>query len=285
MSLLAIARKLWRYKLVTLPVLGLILIGTYYAVAVKPPVYETSSTFILVNPPAPPTPDEIARNPRIGRGTDNPYTRYSDQSVVVQLLSSRVSSAAARRELVKRGADPNYVAAPSVEFGFTAPLVQITGTGPTPAAAIKTAEVVGRALTSELDGMQQARGVAPKYRIDAQRVVAPHDATLKASGQLRSLVAVFALGGVLLFIVVSVADAVTTLRRERSGRGVRSALPDGDEFGSVRHRPTETTADIDLENWPELRADSDSGAGIIDLFPDPGPAEASVARSARRTRE
>jgi hypothetical protein len=283
--LLAIARKLWRYKLFTLPVLGFILVGTYYAVAVKQPVYETSSTFILVNPPAPPTPEEIARDPKLGRGSDNPYTRYSDQSVVVQLLSSRTGSEAARRELVKRGADPNYTVAPSVEFGFTAPLTQITGTGPTPAAAIKTAEVVGQALTSELDRMQQARGVAPKYRIDAQQVVAPHDATLKPAGQLRSLVAVFALGGVLLFLVVSVADAVTTLRRERSGRGVRSSLPDGDEFGSVRHRPTGTTADIDLENWPELRADSDSRAGIVELFPDPGTAEAPVARSARRTRE
>jgi hypothetical protein len=250
-------------------------------VAVKKPVYEASSTYILVNPPPPPTDADIARDPALGRiGADNPYTRFSDQSVVVQLLTSRLSSDLARGALAKRGADPKYVVEPSAEFGFTAPLVQITGTGPTPAAAIRTAEVVGRAVTGELDGMQQGRGVAPKYRIDAQQVVAPRNAKLKASGTLRSLVAVFALGAILLFLVVSVADALTTLRMERSGRGVRSGLADEQDFASVPGEPT----DIDLENWPELTPDSDEGGGIIDLFPD-STREASGSRraSARST--
>lgn len=277
MTLLAIARKVWRYKLATLPVLGFVLIGAVYVVAVKEPVYEASSTYILVNPPSPPTEDEIARDPKLGRGSDNPYTRYSDQSVVVQVLTSRLSSDVARRELAKRGADPKYVVKPSVEFGFTAPLVQITGTGSTPAAAVRAAEVVGRAVTSELDGMQQARGVVPKYRIDAQQVVVPRDAKLKASGQLRSLVAVFALGGILLFIVVSVADALTTLRAERSWRGGRSRLADEGEFASVSSESTRDSGDIGLENWPELSRDSDPGDGIIDLFPD-STREATASR-------
>lgn len=286
MSLLAIARKVWRYKLATLPVVGFVLVGMYYVVAVKQPVYEATGTSILINPPPPPTADEIARDPKLARvGTDNPYARYSDQSVVVQLLSSRLSSDTARRELAKRGADPTYAVEPSSEFGFTAPLVQITGTGATPAAAIRTARVVGRAVASELDGMQKARGVAPKYRIDTQQVVVPHDAKLKASGQLRSLVAVFALGGVLLFIVVSVADALTTVRMERSGRGLRSRLADENDFGPVAREPGDDPADIDLQNWPELRVDPEPGAGIIDLFPDPGPAGGPVAPSARRARE
>jgi hypothetical protein len=58
--------------------------------------------------------------------------------------------------------------------------------------------------------------VAPKYRIVTQQVVAPHDATLKASGKLRALVAVLVVGAVLLFLAVSVADAVSALRKERS---------------------------------------------------------------------
>jgi hypothetical protein len=282
MTLLAIARKVWRYKLATLPVLGLVLLGTFYVIAVKDPAYEASSTYILVNPPLPPTENEIARDPRLGRGTDNPYTRYSDQSVVVQLLTSRLSGDVARRELAERGADPAYVVEPSADFGFTAPLVQITGTGSTPAAAVRTAKVVGRAITRELDAMQQARGVVPKYRIDAQEVVAPRNAKLKASGQLRSLVAVFALGGILLFIVVSVADALTTLRAERSGRGARSRLADEGRFASVSGESTEDPADLDLENWPELSPDSDSSDGIIDLFPDAtGQPDASRRLGAR----
>ena len=45
MDLLSIARKIWRYKLATLPVLLLILCGAIYVVALKEPVYEASSSF------------------------------------------------------------------------------------------------------------------------------------------------------------------------------------------------------------------------------------------------
>jgi hypothetical protein len=66
--------------------------------------------------------------------------------------------------------------------------------------------------------MQQAQRVDPRYRIVTQPVVAAHDAQLKASGKLRSLVAVLALGTVMLFVAVSIADAVTTLRADRGKR-------------------------------------------------------------------
>ena len=47
------------------------------------------------------------------------------------------------------------------------------------------------------------------------QVEVPDGARLKASGQLRMLVGVLGLGTVLLFIVVSVTDALEGLRRER----------------------------------------------------------------------
>jgi hypothetical protein len=225
MSLLLIARKVWRYKLATLPILALIVVGAFYAIAVKTSVYEAASTYILVNPPPPPTDTEIAHDPSLGRlDSDNPYTRFSDQTVLVQVLSSRLTSEEGRAALAKRGADPSYTAAPSAEFGSSAPILQITGTGPTPAAAVKTAELVGTALTEELTRMQKVRGVSEKYRIKAQEVVAPHGATLKASGKLRMLVAVFGLGVVLMFLVVSVADALSTIRAERA-----QGLPSDDD--------------------------------------------------------
>jgi capsular polysaccharide biosynthesis protein len=266
MSLLLIARKVWRYKLATLPILGLVLTGAFYVVAIKEPVYEASSTYILVNPPEPPTEEEIARDPRLGRiGTDNPCTRYSDQSVVVQVLASRLSSDPARRDLAKRGADPQYIVEPSAEFGFTAPIVQITGTGPSPAAAVRTANVVGLAVTRELDRMQQARGVAEKYRIDTQQVVAPHDAKLKPSGQLRSLVAVFALGAILLFVVVSVADALIAIRRERAQR-VSNGM--GGEFAVGAPL---FPLDRDAAEQALARASSDESSSRPEAWPSPGP--------------
>jgi hypothetical protein len=274
MSLLLIARKIWQYKFATLPMIGFVLIGAFYVMAVKEPVYEVSSTYILVNPPEPPTEDQIARSPKLAIGSDNPYTRYSDQSVMVQVLASRLSSEAAKRELVNRGADPNYKAEPSAEFGFTAPLVQVTGTGSTPAAATRTAEVVGNAFTRELARMQQARGVAPKYRIDAQQVVAPHGAKLKASGQLRSLVAVFALGVILLFLVVSVLDALSAIRggRSRIDDGMEEEIPDGDTLESLTRldldggehalaRDSQDDLPSEADDWSSFGSDKDPAAG------------------------
>jgi hypothetical protein len=232
MTLLLIFRKIWRYKLATIPIFALVLAGSFYVIAVTAPTYETSATYILVNPPPLPTEAEIARNPELGRiNGDNPYARFSDTSVLVQILASRMNSDDKRLALEKQGADINYQVAPSVEFGFSAPLVQVTGTGTTAEAAVKTATVVGQALTQELDQMQSIRKVDKTYRIKAEAVVAVGEAKLKPSGKLRSLVAVMVLGTIMLFIAISVLDAISALRSEWAQRG-----------GNIEHRPGATPA-------------------------------------------
>jgi hypothetical protein len=216
MDLLMIVRKIWRYRLVTLPVIVLTLAGGAYAYVAKESVYEARASYVLINPPDPPTAEEIARRPELRRiNVDNPYTRFTDQSVVVQVLASLATNESARQALAKAGADDRYRVEPGAEFGYTTPIVEVTGVGSSPEAAIRTAEVVGSAVTKELNRMQEARGIDPGYRIKSQLVDAPDDAELKASGQVRVLVGVLVLGAVLLFVVVSVGDALTTLRTER----------------------------------------------------------------------
>jgi len=216
MDLLLIARKVFRHKLITLPILALTLCGAVYVLAVKDPVYEASSSYVLINPPAPPTAEQVARNPALGRiRSDNPYTRFSDQGVVIDVLTRSLGSEMARRTLVKAGADPRYTVASGAGFGSSSPIVQVTGIGPSPAAAIRTANVVGHAVTGELDRMQRAKNVDSAYRISALQVEVPDDARLRASGQLRMLVGVLALGGILLFVALSITDALDNLLRER----------------------------------------------------------------------
>jgi hypothetical protein len=249
MDLLSIARKLWRYRLLTLPVLALTFCGAVYVVAVKDPVYEASSSYILINPPPPPTEEEIARDPALSSvDADNPFTRFADQSVVVEVLASTLSTESARRALVDAGADSRYTVARASQFGYSSPIVQITGTGESPEAAVRTAELVGEAVTSELNRMQVARGVDSQYRIETQQVDAPDDAELRASGKLRSLVGVLALGTVLLFVLVSVADALATLRMERSERGARPWRAGEDELGVVPGEEAEVLTYSDTEH-------------------------------------
>ena len=99
--------------------------------------------------------EEIAADPKLGRiSPDNPFTRFTDQSVVVNLLASSLSNESARRALVQQGADPRYTVAPTGTFGYSSLIMEATGVGPTPETAIETARLVGAALTTELDRMQ-----------------------------------------------------------------------------------------------------------------------------------
>ena len=215
-DLLAVARRFWRYKLLTLPVVVLTLVAAAYVVAVQPPVYQAQASFVLINPPAPPTAEDIAREPRLGKiKTDNPYTRSGDQSVIMQVLSSTIDGDAARRALVKAGADLRYTVMPAMEFGFATPTLQVTALGATPESAVQTAKIVSQAIARELDRMQEAQGVDEDYRIKPLPVRIADRAQLQASGKLRTLVGVLAFGAILLFIVVSVTDALENLRRER----------------------------------------------------------------------
>jgi hypothetical protein len=134
-----------------------------------------------------------------------------------------VNSDTARSELIKAGADPRYTVAAATRFGTTSPIVQITGTGATPQAAIGTAKVVGHAVVGELNRMQEEQKVDPGYRITTLQIEFPDGPHLQASGQLRMLVAVLVLGTIVLFIVVSITDAFESLRRERAeARGERA---------------------------------------------------------------
>jgi hypothetical protein len=255
MSVLLIITKIWRYKLVTFPLIACILAGAFYVVAVTAPTYESSAAYILVNPPPAPTDAEITRDPSLGRiHDDNPYARFSDQSVLVQILARRLNSDDDRLSLVKQGADANYTAKPSVEFGLSSPILQIVGTGTTAAAAVTTTNLVGRALTEKLDQMQRVRGVDKRYRIAVEAIVGAHDAKLKPSGKARSLVAVLVLGTILLFIAISTLDAVGVLRaRWVRGPAADEAEADGDSVGrpvTLHRRPELSDADPDTSPWP-----------------------------------
>jgi hypothetical protein len=178
-----------------------------------------------------------------------------------------MSAESVRNTLVRAGADPRYTLKSATEFGASVPIIQVKALASTPQRAMRSAEVVARAVVAELDRMQKAHDVDPGYRITAMQVEIPDGARLKASGQLRMLVGVLGLGTVLLFIVVSVTDALEGLRRERWAEhvAVRESLdeiwsdepyaPESNGNGaSVNGRHARHPEDHDEEPWaPPLR--------------------------------
>jgi capsular polysaccharide biosynthesis protein len=221
MDLLLIVTRIWRHKFITVPVIVLTIVGAAYAVAVKQPVYQVSASYLLVNPPAPPTVQQIAADPALGRvRAENPYTRFGNQPVMIDVLSRTLSSPTARQRLLNKGADPRYAVEAAMSLGFETPIVQITASGPTPEIATRTANIVSNAVVAELDRLQSKEQVDPRYRITAQQLQSPVAPQPQASGQVRVLVAVLAVGMILLFSAISVADALAAIRRERSARDV-----------------------------------------------------------------
>jgi hypothetical protein len=195
MDLRLIARKIWRHKLITVPVLLMALAGAAYAITVKQSLYEASSTYLMVSPPAAPTAEQIARHPELAKvKADNPYTHFADQSVVIEVLKARMSAESVRGMLARAGADPRYRLRSATEFGVSARMFQVKALASTPEGAMRSAEVVGHAVVGELDRMQEARDVDRAYRIKAVQVEVPDGARRKASGPLRMLVGVLGLG-------------------------------------------------------------------------------------------
>jgi hypothetical protein len=193
MDLRRIAREIWRHKFITVAVILLALAGAGYAITVRQSLYEASSSYLLVSPPAAPTAEQIARDPELGKvKADNPYTRF-DQSVVINVLKRTTSTESVRNTLVKAGADPRYTLKSATEFGISAPIIQVQALASTPEGARRSAQVVGHAVVGELDRMQKAHDVDPAYRIRAMQVEVSDGARRKASGPLRMLVGVLGL--------------------------------------------------------------------------------------------
>jgi len=216
MDLFAVWRTLTRHKLIVVPLVLLIGYGCFYVIHERPSVYEADASLLLVIPRRAPSPDEIARDPTLqGANYDNPYTRIYDPGVVVNIVSSMLDTAEARAALVRSGGDPRFTVGQTARYGFTSPVADIKGVGPTPEIAMTTAALVAAAFREQLIEIQAVEGVDARFFIDVRTVEPPDDARLRASDKLRALVGVVGLGAFALFVLVSIAEAAANARAER----------------------------------------------------------------------
>lgn len=185
MDLLSIFKAVWRHKLLTVPIILLTLFGAFYTIGLATPTYQLDVDFALVAPPSQATSEAVAADPALAHiSPNNPFNRFTDQSVVVDILASTVSADPIHAQLVAKGANPKYSATPSTKFGSPTPIADVKGVGSSPAAATKTANLVSQALTQQLYAMQQAQGVNPYYMFKVIQL--DHNkAVLQVSSKLR----------------------------------------------------------------------------------------------------
>lgn len=227
MDLLALVDTLRRHRLIVLFVVLVAAGGNAYVAFGIPPQYESQAQFVLIAPPAPPSDAAIEREPELAKiNTNNPYLRLPNPVVVVEVLAQRVAGDAIRRELIAQGADRNYTISSTNAIG-SGLVISIVGTGGSAEAAGRTLELVATRMQAELRAMQKVDGADDRYLFQALPINPPTDPIRKVTGTFRSLIAVSAACVVLLFGLVSVADAIGPWRaRRRTAEGFagRSAM-------------------------------------------------------------
>jgi capsular polysaccharide biosynthesis protein len=216
MDLLTLLRTLRRYKLATIPIVILTGVAAGYLLFLAPSTYQTKSTVIMVSPSATtPTTADIVTNPALAKvHANNPYTRNYDPVVVANVVLERLTSDQVKTDLIAEGSGTGYQVTLSAPFGYSTPILEIDGAGSSPAAALKSVTVVDDAVATQLLAMQT--GVDPQYQVTSQIVTPPSTPVIKVSAKLRGTIAVCVLGLIALFVAISIGQAMTKKREERS---------------------------------------------------------------------
>jgi hypothetical protein len=249
-DLLNVLRTLRRFKWTTITVAGLTLGAIAILVFAVPKVYQVDAAYVLVNPSVP-SDAELARRPDLAaENRDNPYLRFTSQSMVGQVLATRMSSDDVRRDMLGQGISDDYVVSPSNDYGGAGQIVTVSGVGPSPEAASHATEVIVGRMVSELRGMQKVYGAVDRYLITLIPVQAPGEAKRVVSGQLRSVIAVGGVGLIILFAAISVRQAMDSRPKDPAERGAAPPKPG----------PTDSAAAVPL---PEVAAPVIHGAQTI----------------------
>jgi hypothetical protein len=141
------------------------------------------------------------------------FSRFEDQSIIADSIVSRMSSTTTQQTLVNQGADKRFTVSPVTLYDSPEPMVEVTGTGSSPAESLKTGNLVSTALEHSLYTLQRAQGTDPAYMFSALQV-ASSPPQIKVSGKLRSILGVLGVGAIFVFIVASVGDAIDKKRAE-----------------------------------------------------------------------
>jgi len=233
MDPIAVLKTLWHHRFISLPILILTIAAAVYVFQFAPRSYESSTTYALINPDIP-TQKEIENNPALEQlNKKNPYLRSSDPSLIVQVLLTRLNDSSTADRLKEQGLSSDYTVSRGVG-GVNGFLVDITGTAETPEASFAITRALGEMLEKDLYSAQKINGADDTYLFTSIVVASPDSATEQFSSRLRSVIAIFLAGVVLMFGSVSIARSVSVSRHRRTSQG--GDLPEAGRKRRVRKR-------------------------------------------------
>lgn len=233
MDLLTLLRITVRNWFATVPALLLTVLVLLVVVVRTDPTYEATGAVALLSPPEPPEltgPDPQA-DPESAIG-QNPFVRYGDLSVVADIVARIVAGQPEQKALEAEGVTGSEVVANRFQRG---PVIEVTGEGPTPEAAIRSTELTLLRVETVLAELQQGQGADPEYFITTAPLEPPSEATALYGARARVALGAAGVGVLVTLAAGVVAEALrrryrrTAAERPVAGRAAKTpaAIPPG----------------------------------------------------------
>jgi hypothetical protein len=229
MDVVSVLRLLTRHWRVTVPaaLLTVLLIGA--AFRSSSPTYEATGSIVLLPPPEAPDvqpSSQPAPPPTVGQ---NPFARYGDLSVVADILARVLDSDSRQAEFESQGVTGYDVVVNRFQRG---PVIDVTGLGPNPEAAIRSTGIVLKEVNAALSDLQEAEGADPNYFIHSASVELPSTATAMYGSTVRTAIAALAVGALGTLGLAVLAEVITRRREARPTAAADPAMPGAASNGS-----------------------------------------------------
>jgi hypothetical protein len=206
MDLLAILKIFRRHKYLVLAVSVATLLGIAYVFAGTPTVFKQSSSLVLLQPRSAPSAADRAEDPSLENADSyNPFA--GDPSLIVGVVSARLTNDATRDSFGERGLDPNYDVAAAVSYGMSRPQLEVVAFGASPEETVSTRTALASEVLEEIEAVQAEQGVNDYFMVTAIAVEPTSNPVQQTSSLLRSAIAIAIAGGILLFALLSLALA------------------------------------------------------------------------------
>jgi hypothetical protein len=231
MDVLSVLRLLTRHWRVTAPaaLLTLLLVGA--AFRSSSPTYEATGSIVLLPPPEAPEVQPSSQPvppPTVGQ---NPFARYGDLSVVADILARVLDSDSRQAKFESQGVTGYDVVVNRLQRG---PVVDVTGLGPNPEAAIQSTEIVLKEVNAVLSDLQEAEGADPNYFIHSASVELPSTATPMYGSTVRTAIAALAVGALGTLGLAVLAEVIVRRREARPTTAADPAMLDAASNGSSK---------------------------------------------------
>ncbi|HWO60543.1 MAG TPA: hypothetical protein VNO31_10980, partial [Umezawaea sp.] len=191
-------------------------IGIFFMV---PPTYEVKASDVLLVP---------AQVGSSQAGQANPYLGFGGSlGIVAEITARRMNDQSTIEEMLTKGATAEYLV--DIVPG-EAPMLQVTANSKDREAALRTAQVIEKAMTELLTQNQIDLKAPENLLITTSPVTTPTHAEVQRGSQMRALAGMAVIGLALTVLIAFLRESVQTRKRLKADAGlVEESEEDFDE--------------------------------------------------------